>query len=296
MPAGRPGASTRSHALKEGAHGEPWVPPCSSSWLSGRAPPCGGGGRRFESSRRDFRRRASAGTHRSDTPASPGSTPGPSTCMPPWSNGHDAGLSIRKCGFDSRRRYWGGLRSLLGEPPGSPRPPPLVRFADKTLRAWPWGSGPPRRFREPEIAGSNPACQTCAVEELAVLASLMSSRPWVRIPPALLKDRPLTGGRGSDGTRAAQSVGPNVQLASTSLQGRPVRRWRRGHALAGAPMGNSWLRSHLTETSLPPVAGIRSRLPLSLFGGVAQLRRALACQARGRGFEPRRPRSMVAVV
>jgi hypothetical protein len=33
-----------------------------------------------------------------------------------------------------------------------------------------------------------------------------------------------------------------VQLASTSLQGRPVRRWRRGHALAGAPMGNSWLR------------------------------------------------------
>jgi len=49
--------------------------------------------------------------------------------------------------------------------------------------------------------------------------------------------------RGSDGTRAAQSVGPNVQLASLSLQGRPVRRWRRGHALAGAPMGNSWLRS-----------------------------------------------------
>ena len=40
-----------------------------------------------------------------------------------------------------------------------------------------------------------------------------------------------------------QSAGPNVQLASTSLQGRPVRRWRRGHALAGVPMGNSWLRS-----------------------------------------------------
>ena len=39
-----------------------------------------------------------------------------------------------------------------------------------------------------------------------------------------------------------QSMGPNVQLASTSLQGQPVRRWRRGHALAGVPMGNSWLR------------------------------------------------------
>ena len=42
-----------------------------------------------------------------------------------------------------------------------------------------------------------------------------------------------------------QSAGPNVQLASTSLQGQPVRRWRRGHALAGAPMGNSWLRGRL---------------------------------------------------
>jgi hypothetical protein len=26
---------------------------------------------------------------------------------------------------------------MLGEPPGSPRPLPLVRFADKTLRAFP---------------------------------------------------------------------------------------------------------------------------------------------------------------
>jgi len=58
-----------------------------------------------------------------------------------------------------------------------------------------------------------------------------------------------------------QSAGPNVQLASTSLQGQPVRRWRRGHALAGVPMGNSWLRSPQTATSLPPVAGSRSRLP-----------------------------------
>ena len=28
---------------------------------------------------------------------------------------------------------------MLGEPPGSPRPLPLVRFADKALRAFPEG-------------------------------------------------------------------------------------------------------------------------------------------------------------
>src|SRR3990172_7521902 len=28
---------------------------------------------------------------------------------------------------------------MLGDPPGSPRPPPLVRFADKALRAFPEG-------------------------------------------------------------------------------------------------------------------------------------------------------------
>jgi len=32
---------------------------------------------------------------------------------------------------------WGTSRYMLGEPPGSPRPPPLVRFADKALRAFP---------------------------------------------------------------------------------------------------------------------------------------------------------------
>ena len=30
-----------------------------------------------------------------------------------------------------------GLAHSLGEPPGSPRPLPLVRFADKTLRVFP---------------------------------------------------------------------------------------------------------------------------------------------------------------
>ena len=30
-----------------------------------------------------------------------------------------------------------GLTHMLGEPPGSPRPIPLVRFADKALHAFP---------------------------------------------------------------------------------------------------------------------------------------------------------------
>ena len=46
---------------------------------------------------------------------------------------------------ESRFGCWGNLpvdaggtsRLMLGEPPGSPRPLPLVRFADKALRAFP---------------------------------------------------------------------------------------------------------------------------------------------------------------
>jgi hypothetical protein len=68
------------------------------------------------------------------------------------------------------------------------------------------GDWPPRRLWAPEIAGSTPAGQTkalaCDADQRpsrlcrrgrplrrrgeAVPASLMSSRPWVRIPPALL--------------------------------------------------------------------------------------------------------------
>src|SRR5262245_44519855 len=61
----------------------------------------------------------------------------------------------------------------------------------------------------------------------AVLASLMSSRSWVRIPPALLEDW-LADGWAEEVTEQGpvQSAGPNVQLASRSLQGQPVRRWR----------------------------------------------------------------------
>lgn len=109
---------------------------------------------------------------------------------------------------------------------------------------WPWGS-----LATPPVSGTGDRWFDSSRPDLrgrgaAVLASLMSSRPWVRIPPALwTRSTRRRTGRGSDGTGLVQSAGPNVQLASTSLQGRPARRWRRGHALAGAPMGNSWLRS-----------------------------------------------------
>jgi hypothetical protein len=173
------------------------------------------------------------------------------------------------CGFESRRGYQTGRREEA-IPPAS-------------------GAGD-RRFDscQPDLRGRGEA----------VLASLMSSRPWVRIPPALLLSK--NGGR-----RAAeevteqglvQSAGPNVQLTSISLQGRPVRRWRRGHALAGAPMGNSWLRSR--PDGDVSVSGCGEPIPPSvlLLGGVAQTSRALACQARGRRFESGRPRFVVAVV
>jgi hypothetical protein len=60
-----------------------------------------------------------------------------------------------------------------------------------------------------------------------------------------------------------QSAGPNVQLASLSLQGQPVRRWRRGHALAGVPMGNSWLRSR--PDGNVSVSGCGEPIPPSTF-------------------------------
>jgi hypothetical protein len=49
---------------------------------------------------------------------------------------------------------------------------------------WLWGSWPPHRPWKPGIAGSSPASQTLRGRGAVVLASLMSSRPWVRIPPA----------------------------------------------------------------------------------------------------------------
>src|SRR5436190_19696523 len=82
-----------------------------------------------------------------------------------------------------------------------------------------------------------------------------------------LKDRLADGlAEGVTEQGLVQSAGPNVQLASTSLQGRPVRRWRRGHALAGAPMGNSWLRGRQDGNvsvsgcgePIPPPTAVRS--------------------------------------
>ena len=76
------------------------------------------------------------------------------------------------------------------------------------------GDRPPHRLRASEIAGSSPADQihrppgASRGRGVAVLASLMSSRPWVRIPPApseldpteLDRNGSSTGGSGSDGT------------------------------------------------------------------------------------------------
>jgi hypothetical protein len=76
------------------------------------------------------------------------------------------------------------------------------------------GDWPPRRLREPESAGSTPASQTLRGRGAAVLASLMSSRPWVRIPPALLR------GRSSDEQSARLSgERPPVRVRSSPLRG-----------------------------------------------------------------------------
>ena len=95
-----------------------------------------------------------------------------SLARPRGRSGDDAGPSTRK------------LRVRI---------PPGVLVSSGCGGAW-----PPRRRREPETAGSNPAGQMRG-RGAAVLASLMSSRPWVRIPPALLR------GRSSDGQSARLS-------------------------------------------------------------------------------------------
>ena len=57
-----------------------------------------------------------------------------------------------------------------------------------------------------------------------------------------------------------------------------------------------WLRSRYDGNV--SVSGCGEPIPPSnsTLGGVAQMSRALACQARGRRFDPGRPRSMVVVV
>ena len=96
-------------------------------------------------------------------PRSAGSTPAAGApCAPVVEVAMTPGPQPGSCGFESRRGSFN----------------------------WLWGSRPPRRFREPEIAGSTPAGQiplrisAQRGRGAAVLASLMSSRSWVRIPPA----------------------------------------------------------------------------------------------------------------
>jgi hypothetical protein len=80
--------------------------------------------------------------------------------MPPWSSGSDAGFSARRRGFESRRGFSSGCGGD-GHPAGFGNRRPLVRLQ-------------PARPCTKRGRGA------------AVLASLMSSRPWVRIPPAQL--------------------------------------------------------------------------------------------------------------
>jgi hypothetical protein len=91
-------------------------------------------------------------------------------------------------------------RSSTSRTPPGPRPGPLLAVGERLTR----------RFWEPEIAGSTPAGQIAAVRAFdatrgrgeAVLASVMSSRPWVRIPPALSM-RTLSTGRALRAVTAA---------------------------------------------------------------------------------------------
>ena len=82
--------------------------------------------------------------------------------MPPWSRGSDAGFSTRRRGFKSRRGYSSGC--------GGEATPPVSGTGDR----W-FDSSRPDLHQRAVIQRGRGA---------AVLASLMSSRPWVRIPPA----------------------------------------------------------------------------------------------------------------
>jgi hypothetical protein len=102
----------------------------------------------------------------------------------PWSKGYDTGPSTRRCGFESRRGIPSGCR----------------------------GGWPPRRFREPEIAGSTPASQTSRGRGAAVLASFMSSRPQVRILPAQLGGVAQSGAERSLVRREGAGSNPVVSV------------------------------------------------------------------------------------
>jgi hypothetical protein len=91
-------------------------------------------------------------------------------------------LAVHDGGWQACRRATDGAGRR------SSNAPPRLREASPSSQLLPSGcrgDWPPRRLRVPENAGSTPASQTLRGRGAAVLASLMSSRPWVRIPPAL---------------------------------------------------------------------------------------------------------------
>ena len=124
-------------------------------------------------------------------------------------------------------------RGRAGNDAGPSTRKPRVRAPPGVLIAGCGGAWPPRRFREPETAGSTPAGQTCCAARgrgAAVPASLMSSRPWVRIPPALLR-----GGVAQQRKSARLSGGrPPVRVRSSPLSWWP---WCNGSIRGCDPRG-----------------------------------------------------------
>ena len=194
-----------------------------------------------------------------------GSTPSPSASMEAWPSWKGSALLTRRRPgaarrFEScclrlsfRRGRVGKTRDCYsreaGSSPAAGASGPRGRNGDD--------AGPStRRLRHP----TGPGRRTSQVRLLparlrgrgaAVLASLMSSRSWVRIPPALF---------------AARSP-PRLRRSMTTSRGFQACVSGRG----------------------------QSPHPRRL-GGVAQQRRALACQARGRRFESGRHRLVTVAV
>src|SRR6266498_3340683 len=133
---------------------------------------------------------------------------------------------------------------LSNAPPRLREARPSSHFTSGRRGAW-----PPRRLWAPETAGSTPAGQTCAVvvawrwgnlpvppdplhwsapraSASRFLASLMSSRPWVPIPPALLETAaPAKPARPLGGIASDAAGGRSSDEQSTRLSGErpPVR-------------------------------------------------------------------------
>jgi hypothetical protein len=128
--------------------------------------------RRFESCCLRHIRVWSNGKTRGCYPRDAGSIPAARVSRALVVERNDAGPSTRKRGFDSRRGYF------RGHVPGTVPVTCLKRLAVGELATPPVLGTGDRRFDScrPDLRGRG----------AAVLASLMSSRPWVRIPPALL--------------------------------------------------------------------------------------------------------------